>query len=889
MRKLLRRLGQLLNRRRSEIELAEEIELHRQLIEDRLRESGLPPADAAAESRRRLGNVTLTREDARAVWVAPWLQAVCQDTAYALRILHRAPGFAAAMIAVMALGIGATTGVFGMVDALVLRKLPVHEPERLVYFGRPSFSYPIFREVGARSRDVIASVAAWNMDSSYVAWEREFEPAEVLMASGNFFSTLGIGAAIGRTFGVDDDQIGGGRHGLVAVISHSAWLRRFDGDPAVVGRTVRVERNTFAIIGVTPAGFFGVAPGLAPEITIPLTSTASQERLQSSTSSWVHLLGRLRDDVSIERANSALDTFWPAILEVTTSRQMVPERRAVYLGRRTWLEPGFAGYSRVRNQFERPLWLLLALVTVLLAVGCASAANLQLARGVSRQREIAVRLAIGAARGRLIRQLLTESLVWTLLGSVAGLFLAYAGGSALVALMTTSQEPIALDLSLNWRTVTFSGGLAFVTACVCAVVPALRATRLDLGASLKETGQITSPVLRRWSLGRALVAAQVALTVLLLVGASLFVRSLMRVLAQDAGVDRHNVVVVATDPEAVGYEDARLAAFYERMQERLSALPGVVSVSLSMYPPISDEDGAWTQSIAIDTNPVPDAPGQSMVYLNVVSPGYFRTTGIPLVRGRDFDKRDTAASTRVVTVNESLARRFFGGEEPLGRLITIGRHERRRHLQIVGIVRDAKYQRMQEEPRSIAYIPHEQQPVQNLFAEVRTVDRLGSVAETIRREIRALDRAVPIRVETVADRIRESLVTERVMALLAATLGMAALVLACAGLYGIIAYAVSGRTREIGLRLALGARRGQVLRGILTNTLALAALGTVAGLAGALLFGQLAQNLLFQVSPRDPLSLVTAAAIMSAVAGLAGFLPARRASRVDPAVALRSD
>jgi putative ABC transport system permease protein len=887
--RLLHRLKYVLFRHRIDRELAEEIESHRLMTEHRLRDAGVPPTDAAHQSRRIMGNTTLAREDVRAMWITPWIDSVRQDVGYAFRVLRRAPAFAATMIAVMGLGIGATTGIFGLVDGIVLKSLPVREPHRLVYFSQPSFSYPVLMEVRARSAEVLSSVAGWNLEGVYVAWNTELEPGEVLMASGNFYPTLGIGAAIGRTFDEDDDRIGGGRGGLVAVISDAAWERRFNRDPSVIGRTIRVDRHVFTIVGVTPRGFFGVAPGLAPEITIPLTSTANPSWLTSTTSSSIHMLGRLRDGIGLERSNAALRTFWPAVLEATINPGMPQARRAAYLGRATTIEPGHAGYSRVRNQFGEPLWILLALVTLLLSIACASAANLLLARGVARQREIAVRLAIGASRRRLIRQMLTESLVWTIMASVAGLILALWGGRSLVALMTTSQEQIVVDLTLNWRILACSAGLAFATAVVCSLVPALGATRLDPGESLKETGQIPAPRFWRWSLGQSLVAAQVALTVVLLFGASLFVRSLARVLGEDAGVDRRGVLVLATDAEAVGYEDDRLIVFYDQLRERLAALPGVQSVSLSMYPPISDEDGAWTQNIGVDGNPVPDAPGAATVYFNAISPGFFQTTGMGLVGGRDFGRGETATSPRVAVVNETLARRFFPGQQALGRTITMGRNQNRQDVQIVGIVRDAKYQRLSEEARSIAYLPYKQQRTENLFAEIRMAGAPAAIADRVRREVRALDPVVPIRLETVADRIRESLVTERVITLLATALGITALILACAGLYGMLAYAVSRRTREMGVRLALGATRSELVGMVLAHSMALSLVGVIAGAIAALAVAGFTATLLYRMSPRDPVSLAAAVAIMLALASLAALIPARRAARVDPVQALRCE
>jgi predicted permease len=892
MLKLWRRFHYLIRQRRRESELSEELEFHRAMEQRRLEARGVGRDDAAYASRRVLGNVALARENARSVWIVPWLEGVWQDGVYAVRIVRRSPAFAAAMIVVVGIGIGATTGVFSLIDGLVLRSLPVREPARLVVFARPAFSYPLFTEVRARGSHILSGLFAWSMDRRSVEWTHELEPTQVLMASGDFYATLGVPAVAGRTFGPEDDRIGGGPQGLVAVISHACWQRRFGGDGSVIGRTVRIDRAPFTIIGVTPPGFFGVAAGLEAEITIPLTSRQAADTLRVPSSAWLHLMGRVRDGLTIPEANAALQSIWPAVLEVTTSPGMPADRRAMYLGRTTALEPGRTGYSRVRNQFQAPLWLLFALVGLLLTVASASAANLLLARSVARRREIAVRLAIGASRSRVVRQMLTEALVWTSLGAAVGVLLAEWGGRALVTLMSTWEEPIALDLSANGRVLTFTVALALLTTALSAVLPGLRATRLDPGAAMKDGGQVGGSLLRRWSLGKALVAAQVALTVLLLVGAALFVRSLQRVHAQDAGFERGNLLVLSFDPLAVGYKDARLTAFYTGLLERLKTVPGVESASLSWYPPISDDMGHWTQSIAVDGAPVPaDAP--RYVYFNAVSPEYFRTLGVRLLRGRAFAQLDTAEARRVVIVNESLARRFFGANDPVGRRISIGKHQSRQDLEIVGIVSDAKYQRLQETTRSIAYLPCAQLSEllagANLVAEVRAAGAVAAVADGLKREARAMDAAVPVRIETVADRIDASLVKERVVAILAVILGLAALTLACAGLYGLLAYAVSRHTREIGLRLALGATRGAVLWMVLRDSLVLSGIGVAAGLAAALALGRFARTLLFQLNATDPLSLAAASAIMLGVAACAGFVPALRAVRVDPFVALRSE
>ncbi len=892
MTRLLRRLHYLLHQRRLDAELAEEIEAHRAMRQQDLEARGLTREGANRASRRALGNVTLAREDARAAWIAPWLESVWQDAAYALRALRRAPVFAGAVVLVMAIGIGAATGVFALLDGLVLKSLPVRQPERLVYFDAPSFSYPIYREAGARTSSVLSGLAAWNLDTLYVEWTSGIEPAEVLTASGNFYETVGVHAAAGRTFGPADDLIGGGPQGLVAVISHASWQRRFGRDAAAIGRTIRIEGRTFTIVGVTPPGFSGVAPGLAPEITIPLTTLQEPDALRSHSSSWIHLLGRLRDGVPLTQADAAVQVAWRSLLEATTPLDMPADRREMYLGRQTRLQSARAGFSRVRNQFEQPLWLLLALVGLLTVVACASAANLLFARGLARRREIAVRLAIGAGRVRLVRQLMTEAMVWTILAALAGMGVAVWGSAGLVAMMSTRDNPIVLAVSPDARVFGFALALACAAAVAASIAPALRATALDPFAALRASGTVPGGLLRRrWTAAGTLVATQVALATVLLAAAAVFLRSLDRVLSQQAGFDHGRVLVVAADPGAAGYRDDGHVRYYEQLLARLRALPGVEAASLSQYPPISDQDGAWTQSIEVDGAPL--APESSRrVYFNAVSPGYFRTLGMRVVRGRDFGPRDDASAPRVVAINELLARRFFEGQDPLGRRITIGRNAARRNLEIVAVVSDAKYQRLQEAPRAIAYLPYTQLPDvadETLVADVRAVATAGALVESVRRAVRDLDPRVPARVETVGERIRSSVVRERVVATLPTALGVAALALACAALYGLLTFAVSRQSHEIGVRLAIGATRRAVVWLVVRQCLLLAAAGVVAGVAIAVAFGGYARAMLYEVSPADPLSLAAAAMVMLVVALLAGVPAARRAARVDPAVALRAE
>jgi putative ABC transport system permease protein len=872
-----RRLRYVVLRGRMDADLAEEIESHRAMVEERLRQSGLSPHEAAAASRRALGNVTLSREDSREMWLGAWLESVRQDVAYAFRTLVRNPGFGAAVVVVTALGIGAATTVFGLINRLILEPLPVSHPDRLVYFTNPAFSYPVFQQVRGSGSDVFSAIFGWNLEGTHVEWDGELEPQEVLMASGDMYPTLGIEAAAGRLLAVEDDRMGGGPSGLVAVISDACWQRRFGRAPSAIGRVIRIDRQPFTIVGVTPPAFFGVAPGLSPDVTIPLTALQDARHLTSTSSDWVHMMARLHDGVTIDQGNAALQRFWPHVLASTLGPQMPSDRRALYLERSTALEAAAFGYSRVRNAFAEPLWLLFGLAGLLFAVACASTANLLLARGVARHKEISIRLSIGASRGRVIRQVLTETFVWTAIGAAGGLLLSTWAAETLVAMFTTREEPIAVDLGPDWRVALFVLGLTLITVALCAVWPAFRATSSPATEPrLASTPQfLTGSMLRRWSIGKAIVVAQIALTMVLVLGAALFVRSLVRIVSQDAGVDRRSVLVVAADAEAAGYSDARLTQFNTELRERLAALP-----------PISDENGSWTQGLGVEGGSSGDAPRS--VYFNAVSPAFFRTLGIAVVSGREFSDADTTSGVPVVAVNRSLAQRFFPDQEAIGRRLTMG--DRRRVLEIVAVVADSKYERMQETARPIAYLPVAQHGMDsNLFIEIRTGSTSDSMVTAVRREVRALDPLVPVRIETIADRIAASLVKERAMALLASALGITALLLACAALFGLLAYAVSRQTKEIGLRIALGAAPPAVIWMVLRDSLIVAVSGVAIGLAVALALGRLARTLLYEISTSDTLSLTGSALLMTAVAVTAALAPSLRASRVDPVNALKTD
>jgi predicted permease len=774
--------------------------------------------------------------------------------------------------------------VFSLLNAVVLKPLPVHQPTQLVSLRSPSFSYPVFEEVRRHGTAVFEGVFGWDMQRLNAGWSDGTTRADVLAVTSEFYEVLRLRPAAGRLLGPQDS-------GAVAVISYACWERRFASSPHAIGSKVRIERALYTIVGVAPRSFYGVAPGLAPEITIPaaslpLTKPSERDVLKTPTSAWLHIMARLRPGVEREQANTALQAFWPRVLEVTVHPGMRPERRTMYLSRQTALDSAATGFSRVRNQFRRPLTIVLGLVVLLLLVACATVGNLLLVRSEARKREIGVQVALGASRGRIALQFLTEAMLLAAAGGACGLLFAMWGSHALTAMLSTAYQPIVLSLTLDFRVLLFVIGLSALAATLFAMLPAIGAVRVDATASLRAAR--TAGRERRSGIARGSVSAQVALCVLLLAGAALFWSSLRYVLSADAGFERRNLIVLAADAESSGRDGAALRTYYSQLLHTLRSMPGVEAASLSFAPPLSNEMGLWTQMVTVD-----GAPGQNtQTYFNAVSPGYFGATGTALVRGRDFRESDGPAAPRVVVVNEAFARTYLGDLDPLGHRVGVGRDESRQDLEIIGIVQDAKYQRLQDPARPTAYLPLRQAEAlgdSNLVAEIRTAGRPETLLEPIRRAVTEIDTSVPVRIETMQDRIRDSLVRERALAAVAGFLGAAALLLAAMGLYGMISYAVARRTPEIGVRIALGASRAGVVWMAMREAALLTTAGLLAGLAAAVASGQLIESLLHGVRPAEPSALIVASAIVAAAAFVAVFVPAWQASRIDPAVALRQE
>jgi len=818
-----------------------------------------------------------------------------QDLRYGARMLMKSPAFTAAAVLSLALGIGANTAIFSLLDAVLLKMLPVRQPEQLVVVaagapGQPrrgiSFSYPVFRELRDQN-SVFSGMFGHDVLPMSMSGGGQTERVLGELVSGNFFDVLGVNPQLGRVLTEADDRTPGA-HG-VTVISYNFWQRRFGADPQIVGQTISLNGYPFTVIGVAARGFQGVEVGVAPDVRIPIMMNTQVRPgppiFENRGNMWLAVMARLKSGVSIEQAQAATDINFQIIREpdVRAIKGDSPDAR-MFKSARIYLDSAKTGASNLSRQFSQPLIVLMCLVGVVLLIACLNVANLLLARATMRRREIAVRLALGAGRFRLVRQLLTEGLLLSVLGGVLGMMFARWGTDVLLGFLPQGRVPTVLEIKPDLRMLGFTLGVTLLTGMLFGLAPALQATRPDLIAALKNETAVVSGN-RRWELRRLLVILQVALSLVLLVGAGLFVRSLRNLKAVDDGYNTDQVVTLTLDPAQSGYKLDQLRSLYSQLSERVSALPGVKAATYTRNVPMS---GRYSR-IGIEVPGYQARPDEEMaVLLNQAAPQFFATFGTPLLRGRDFNARDTPDAPKVVIVNDSLARYFFGAENPLGKRITL---EVYKDLEIVGVVGDAKYRSLKEPVPQTAYIPFSQYPTltqRTLCA--RASGNPSTLVAAIRREVRSLDPNLPIfNVKTFADQIDESVSRERLVALISSFFGVFALLLASLGLYGVMAYSVARRAREIGIRMALGARRASVLWLVLRETLFLVLIGIAIGLPTALVATRLTEGLLFGLTATDPLTIALATLVMITIAALAGYIPARRAARVDPMMALRCE
>jgi predicted permease len=872
---------------------------------------------------------------------------IVRDLRYAFRGLAGSPLFTSVALLSIALGIGANTAIFTLVDEVLLRQLPVKNPEQLVLFngarnhygnnsGGNMLSFPMYEDFrdafvepfdsptaapaqsgrasgaklprvsppvanGAPVQKIFSGMFARRPIAMNVGIDGQTERVPGELVSGTYFQVLGVGAAAGRMIVPDDDKR---NDGPVAVLSHNYWRTRFGADPNVVGRTITVNNNKLTIIGVSQAGFDGVDIGYVPNIRVPVLMKAQMtpnwDDVENRRSRWVNVFGRLRPGVTIEQAKAALQPYFHGLLEQevldaafsgTTSYT-----REQFLKGQLDLLPAAQGRSPIRQQLSRPLWLLLGIVGGVLLIACANVASLLIARATSRQKEIAVRLALGASRGRIVGQLLVESVMLAAIGGSLGLAFASWTTRFLLGFLPVSDTPHVISGAIDNRILAFNFALSLATGLVFGLVPALRSTKPNLAPTLKDqVGAVVGGGGVR--LRKGLVIAQVMVSVVLLISAGLFIRSLRNLRVLDLGLRASNLIAFNLSPTLSGYTSLRTKQFDKQVLDRVSALPGVTGMALAQIGLL--EGNEWDSSMSAEGYEA--KPDESMnPYCNAVSPGYFKTMGIPLLAGRDFDDRDVRyepadpkaqlPSYKVAIVNESYATHYFGARSPIGRHIGFGTNPgTKTPIEIIGVVKDSKYTGVRDEiPRQVFFAFMENDTVGGAAMYVRTTNQPDAAFGAVRQVVRQLDSNIPIyNLRTLEHQIDQSLLNDRLIATLSTAFGALATVLAVIGLYGVMAYTVARRTREIGVRMALGAVPGDVVWLVMREVLLLVGTGLVLGLMASWGLSRFVSSQLYGVTGSDPATIAAACVVLALVAALAGYIPARRATRVNPVLALR--
>jgi predicted permease len=847
--------------------------------------------------RRRFGNRTLISESAYNAWTFGGLDQFWQDVRYALRIIRRNRAFSAVAVLTLGLGIGANSAMFSLFDAVLLRLLPVRDPQQLHVLHETgpdeaveAISFPMFQ----RFRDALRGKAEILTLTKLAPLHTKIgsaamEPVTGQLVSGEFFPVLGIRPALGRLLTPEDNR-SLGQHSVL-VISYAYWQRRFGGDLGVLGSTLPLNGAPFTIVGVAERGFFGVSIGESPDVWLPLLMQADVRYAQNAYSSnadtrkpwppqegirWLDAIVRVADPGAMPAVATTLNVLYQQEQERAGRSRNERERRML-LERRLSLEQGAQGFSTIRRRFSTPLRILMTMVGLVLLITCANIANLLLGRAIARRKEIAIRVSIGAGRSRLMRQLLTESIVLALLGGIVGLLIAVLSNEALPRLFS-----INIHLHLDYRLLAYTAGLSLVTGILFGLAPAFRIARVEPGTALKSAGP---PAVsgRRLTLGKTLVIVQVALALLLVTAAGLLARTLRNLLQSDLGFERDHVLTVRIDPRSAGFEGSQLPALYSQIVERVRSLPGVRSATIAL----SSIAGGGTLSAGINVPGYTPGPRENVsVDENFVDPGYFATVGMSLVQGRDFDARDTEKALKVAVINETMARHYFGLRSPIGRSYGYGSLQ----FQIVGVVRDARVRGPRAAIRPMAYRPIRQEMEYAQSLEVRTRSDPRAVASDLRKVIAQVAPNLPVQdIATLAERLNRLLAQEWLIAQITTFFGLLALLLSCVGIYGMISYAVARRTAEMGIRMALGARRASVVWLVLREALILILIGLAVGIPLLFAASRLLTGLLFGVSPTDPATLTATALLMLSIAALAAYLPARRASRVDPIAALRQE
>jgi predicted permease len=887
-------LAVLLARDRFEREMRDEMRFHVEARADDLERTGLGRSEAVRRARLEFGGLDAAKDDCRQARGMRWVDEIGHDVRYATRVMLKTPGFTAAAVLSLALGIGANTAIFSLMDAVMLRTLPLANVDELVFIGHGidparagvSSNYPLFERYQALT-GVFSGVSAYATTGFKVAMPNGLESVAGLWVSGNFHGLLGVGVALGRGFGAESDRAVGSA--MIGVISDGFWARRFGRDPGVLGRTLNVDGRAITIVGVTSPDFTGLVPGQQPELTLPVSVRALADTgFLDMHDTWTNLtiVGRLRRGVTPAAALAATDAAFQQYMSEAENqwiRQQAPEAFA-----QAQLVPASRGSGVLRRQYETALAVLMGMVTIVLLIASVNVANLLLVRSTARAKEVAIRLCVGGGRWRLVRQFLTESILLAVCGGALGLLVAVWGTNVIMGLFTVTESPLLLDVTPNPRVLGFAAVVSLVTGVAFGLLPALKATEFDLTPALKEGAPAMAG--RRWTTAHALVATQVALSVLVLVVAALLVRTLYNLKSIDAGFTPGNLLLFTLDAYGTPVALDDLPRVYREIIERVRALPGVKTVSGSRSSPIHTSGNARALVLPAHIQ-APDTVEGRGAWTNNVTPAYFDTLGIRLLGGRVFTDRDAATSHQVAVVNQTMARFWAGDGDALGSTLSF-RGDPDDLITIVGVVEDTHQMNLREPPPRMVYTPLAQTtpPPTQLMIEIRTERDPAALAASAQAAVRAVSKDVVIRyVRTIDEQIDASLVRERLLAALSSGFALLALVLSAIGLYGVMSYSVTRRSREIGIRMALGAARARVLWQVLQQTAAMSLVGVALGVAAAFVVTKTLTVFLFNLSPRDPLTLAAVCAVLFATSLLAGWLPARRAARLDPLRAIRTE
>ena len=825
-----------------------------------------------------------------------------QDLRYALRMLRKNPAYTAIAVITLALGIGANTAIFSLENAVMLKMLPVKNPGELVVVGDPTdvhgrhigdpqvtaFSYPLYRDIRDGSSVFTGMLASGEAHRLRVTGDSIGEisgNATGVLVSGNYFSVLGVNALYGRVITPDDDS-GLGAH-PVAVVSYAFWKNKLGESPNIVGQKLRINNYPFTVVGVAPPGFYGDTVGDAQDLWVPVTMQEQlingRKWLEDYNASWLHVIARLKPGVTMEKAAANLNLLLQQLVNGPLKAKLNKDDLNTLKAEKVPVNAGGGGFSDLRGDFHQPLLLLMIIVALVLVIACVNVANLLLARASSRRKEFAVRVAIGAAPSRIVRQLLTESILLAFAGGVVGLLLALWGTDALLKLSGNND----LEASPDLRVFLFTAAVCVLTGVLFGLIPAMRSRRVAVALTLKSGSQNGSSANAGWNWGKLLVTGQVAVSLLVLFVAGLLVHSLQNIRNVDLGYNREHLLVVSTDPLAAGYNLTRTTSFANQLAEQISGLPGVLAVTSSKNGLFSGSESGNSIKVEGYTSKN-DADLQAA--FDEVSPNYFHGVGIPMLLGRDIGLEDTETSSRVAVINETMAKFYFGKANPIGRKFSVEGMEAKGPVEIVGVARDVRDHKLKGSIDRRFYLPLSQSigqiPVVNFV--VRTVGNPVAVAEAVRKQIKNLDANIPVNNIRSLNELTERAISDQILiARLSSIFAGLALLLAAIGLYGILSYSVAGRTREIGVRMALGAQRGSVLKMILQEAGILVLVGVVIGIPSAILASRLFSAMLFGLKGTDPVSMLLVIAVLLAITLLASYIPARRATKVDPMIALR--